>query len=191
MKLERILPFGHNLLEKAAGNGDVVIDATMGNGHDTLFLAKLVGIEGRVYSFDIQEQALLKTKALLETNALSHHVTLFRTGHENIKTMIPETVAGKVRAAIFNLGYLPGGDKNVVTGEKTTIAAIEALLDLLAPEGIIVLVIYHGHDEGKIERDALLAYTQNIDQQKAYVLQYQFTNVQNSPPFIIAIEKRK
>ena len=190
MKLDGILPFARKLLEKAVSPGDIAVDATVGNGHDTLFLAGLVGKSGIVYGFDIQEQAINKTKMRLDEQHLSEHVKLFNNGHEHVLSSIPETQHGLVKGAIFNLGYLPGGDKNIVTTPNTTISAIEQLLEIMAPEGIIVLVIYHGHEEGAIERDALLKYVLQLDQKMAHVLQYQFINQQNNPPFIIAIEKR-
>ncbi|WP_456277926.1 class I SAM-dependent methyltransferase [Bacillus sp. AK128] len=187
MKLERILPFARTLLTKVIEPGDLAIDATVGNGHDTVFLAELVGEVGHVYGFDIQSEAISQTQARLQKHSLQNRVTLFRQGHEHISKLIP---ANPVSGAIFNLGYLPGGDKEIVTTPNTTISAIEQILTLLKPEGIIVLVIYHGHPEGQTERDQLLEYVSNIDQMKAHVLQYQFLNQQNHPPFIIAIEKR-
>ena len=190
MKLERILPFARTLLEKAFIPGTVAIDATLGNGHDTYFLAKLASNGGHVYGFDIQEQAIQATKERLVAENLLERVTLIHRGHEEIKNSIPETLKGKVTAAVFNLGYLPGGDKSIVTKPDTTISAIEQLMELLAVEGMIVLVIYHGHDEGAIEREQLLSYVQELDQQKAHVLRYQFENQKNHAPFIIAIEKR-
>ncbi|WP_374722148.1 class I SAM-dependent methyltransferase [Peribacillus tepidiphilus] len=190
MKLERILPFARTLLQKAAGLGDIVIDATAGNGHDTLFLANLVGDSGHVYAFDIQEQAILNTTNRLSENGVLSRVTLFQKGHEQLKNLIPKEAIGKVKAAIFNLGYLPGGDKTIVTSADTTISAIDQLLEIMAPEGIIVLVIYHGHEEGAIERDALLQYVCTLPQDQAHVLEYRFMNQKNNPPFIIAVEKR-
>lgn len=190
MKLERILPFARNLLEKAFLPNSVAIDATLGNGHDTYFLAKLASGTGHVYGFDIQEQAIHATKERLAVENLSDRVTLIHRGHEELKNSIPEAAKGQITAAIFNLGYLPGGDKSIVTKPETTISAIEQLLDCLAVEGIIVLVIYHGHDEGALERDELLQYVKGLDQQKAHVLRYQFENQKNNAPFIIAIEKR-
>ncbi|MBU8879832.1 methyltransferase domain-containing protein [Bacillus sp. FJAT-29790] len=190
MKLERILPFARQLLEKAVSQGDIVVDATMGNGHDTLFFAHLTGQSGMVYGFDIQEEAVLKTQKRLAENGLSDRVTLFHKGHEHILASIPPIHHGKITAAIFNLGYLPGSDKAIVTMPATTISAIEQLLEIMAPEGIIVLVIYHGHEEGAVERDKLLQYVKQLDQKAVHVLQYQFINQQNNPPFIVAIEKR-
>ncbi|KAB2338899.1 16S rRNA (cytosine(1402)-N(4))-methyltransferase [Cytobacillus depressus] len=190
MKLDGVLPFARLLLEKAVDQGDIAVDATLGNGHDTVFLAKLVGESGRVFGFDIQEEAIVNTKKRMAEQQISDRVTLFHKGHEYISASIPVECQGKIKGAIFNLGYLPGGDKSIVTVPNTTISAIEQLLEIMAPEGIIVLVVYHGHDEGALERDALLQYVKQLDQKIAHVLQYQFINQKNNPPFIVAIEKR-
>lgn len=190
MKMERILPFTKSLLDRAVKPGDTVVDATIGNGHDTVFLAGLVGETGKVFGFDIQEEAITATRERLTSHDLMKRVTLFHTGHEQLSDKIPVDNHGKITGAIFNLGYLPGSDKTIVTEPKTTIAAIEQLLEMMAPEGIIALVIYHGHKQGAVERDLLLQYCQQLDQKKAHVLQYQFINQQNNPPFIVAIEKR-
>ncbi|KKI88850.1 rRNA methyltransferase [Bacillus sp. SA1-12] len=189
MKLQRILPFAKQLLQNVAGQGDIVIDATIGNGHDTVFLAMLVGENGHVYGFDIQAEAINNTTDRLKAVQLDKHVTLFQHGHEYIKAIIPTELHGKISGAIFNLGYLPGGDQSIVTVPETTISAIDQLLDMLKPEGMIVIVIYHGHEEGKVERDALMDYVKTINPADAHVLQYQFINKQNNPPYIIAIEK--
>jgi hypothetical protein len=190
MKLERILPFARRLLEQVVGPGDIAIDATLGNGHDTAFLAQLVGETGIVFGFDIQEEAIQSTTARLEQLGLSQRAVLYHKGHEHIHSAVPKEYFGKIKGAIFNLGYLPGGDKSIVTKSQTTIAAIQQLLDMMDKEAVIVLVIYHGHEEGALERDELLQFVKNLDQQKAHVLQYQFINQVNHPPFIVAIEKR-
>ncbi|WP_053360349.1 class I SAM-dependent methyltransferase [Bacillus sp. FJAT-27251] len=190
MKLERILPFARTLLERSVKTGDIAVDATVGNGHDTVFLSGLVGPGGQVYGFDIQEQALASCKAKLKDRELLERVSLYQKGHEHVRTTLPVSAHGKVAGAIFNLGYLPGGDKSIVTVPQTTISAVDQILDMLAPEGIIVIVVYHGHPEGQVERDTLLDYASSLDQNRAHVLQYQFLNQKNNPPFIIAIEKR-
>ncbi|WP_246941407.1 tRNA (mnm(5)s(2)U34)-methyltransferase [Bacillus pinisoli] len=186
MKIERILPFARTLLSQAISPGEVAVDATVGNGHDTLFLANLVGETGHVYGFDIQDEAIMNTQSKLQEKDLLHRVTLLHKGHEHVSEHVPTKVSG----AIFNLGYLPGGDKAIVTTPPTTISAVKQILSLLKPEGIIVIVVYHGHPEGQEERDQLLTFVESIDQQEAHVLQYKFLNQQNNPPFIIAIEKR-
>lgn len=117
-------------------------------------------------------------------------MTLIQDGHEHILKHLQDKITKPIDAPIFNLGYLPKGDKAIVTQPTTTIKAIEDIFELLSVEGIIVLVIYHGHEEGKIERDAVMEYLKTMDQTKAHVLQYQFINQINNAPFICAIEKR-
>jgi 16S rRNA C1402 N4-methylase RsmH len=189
MKLQRILPFTKQLLLTAVQAGDTVVDATIGNGHDTVFLAKLVGNNGHVFGFDIQETAVLNTADRLKYEQLEKRVTIVHRGHEHIKTTVPAHLHGKISGAIFNLGYLPGGDKTIVTVPDTTISAIEQLLEIMKPEGIIVIVIYHGHEEGQVERDVLMNYVTKIDPCVAHVLEYKFINKLNNPPYIVAIEK--
>ncbi|KAB7705847.1 methyltransferase domain-containing protein [Bacillus aerolatus] len=190
MNIEGILPFARTLLEKVVTEGSAVVDATVGNGHDTVFLAKLVGESGHVFGFDIQEQALVNTTARLQEQGLSERVTLFAHGHEQAASSLPGDWHGRLTGAIFNLGYLPKGDKTIVTKPDTTIAAVEQILSMLTPGGIIVLVIYHGHGEGAAEKTELLSFAETLDQKKAHVLRYEFINQANNPPFIVAIEKR-
>ncbi|MFP3125021.1 16S rRNA (cytosine(1402)-N(4))-methyltransferase [Ectobacillus funiculus] len=190
MKLERILPFARTLLQMAVKDGSYAVDATIGNGHDTAFLAQLVGEAGKVFGFDIQEQAILNTQARLTEQNLLSRALLFHESHGRLLEMLPVDAKENVTGAVFNLGYLPGGDKSIVTNPNSTIDAIKQLLQIMAPEGIIVLVIYHGHEEGQAERDAVVEFAMNLDQQMAHVLRYEFINQGNHPPFIIAIEKR-
>ncbi|HFE4922619.1 TPA: class I SAM-dependent methyltransferase [Staphylococcus aureus] len=185
MKLERILPFSKTLIKQHITPESIVVDATCGNGNDTLFLAEQVP-EGHVYGFDIQDLALENTRDKVKD---FNHVSLIKDGHENIEHHINDTHKGHIDAAIFNLGYLPKGDKSIVTKPDTTIQAINSLLSLMSIEGIIVLVIYHGHSEGQIEKHALLDYLSTLDQKHAQFLQYQFLNQRNHAPFICAIEK--
>lgn len=190
MKLEGVLPFARTLLRSFCAPGEIVIDATCGNGNDTLFLSKLVGKDGQVFAFDIQEQAIEKSKLRLSENRADDNVTFFQASHDEVMNLLPETLFGKVSGAIFNLGYLPGSDKSITTKGSSTIEAIKQLLEILKPEGIIILVIYHGHEEGKREKDLVLDFVENLDQKKAHVLQYDFINQKNDPPFVVAIEKR-
>nr|WP_211182934.1 class I SAM-dependent methyltransferase [Shouchella clausii] len=184
-----VLPFAHSLLTSAVQPGDTVVDATIGNGHDTLVLAKLVGETGVVIGCDIQASALTSTEARLQKAGLDKQVSLFQIGHEKLATL-PLFVNSTIAAAIFNLGYLPGGDKGVTTTGKTTIAAIEQLFNRLKQGGLIVLVVYHGHPQGKKEKNELLAYVESLPQEKAHAATYQFINQKNDPPFVVAIEKR-
>ena len=187
MKLERVLQYAQTLLKSAVHEGDIAVDATAGNGHDTLFLAQLVGDDGFVYAFDIQKQAVDATLHRLLDNALEHRALVLKDGHENVAKYVDKPVAG----AIFNLGYLPGSDHEVITRPNTTIQALESLLKLLKVGGIIVLVIYHGHEGGKEERDEVIRFVSELPQKYIHVLRYEFLNQKNDPPFVIALEKVK
>lgn len=188
--LKRVLDYSKHLAKQVIKPGDVVIDCTCGNGHDTLFLAELVGKTGYVYGFDVQEIALERTEERLNS-ANVFQAELILDGHEHVDQYIKPQHRGKIRCAMFNLGYLPNSDKQVTTSGETTIKAIKALLPLLAQNGLIILVVYSGHDEGQKEKDQLLQYLQTLDQKYAHVLKYQFVNQQNHAPFVLAIEKMK
>ncbi|KGA98775.1 rRNA methyltransferase [Alkalihalobacillus alcalophilus ATCC 27647 = CGMCC 1.3604] len=190
MRIAGILPFARNLLAQALKEGDIAIDCTAGKGNDTITLAKLVGSTGHVYSFDIQEEAIKQTAEKVKNERLEERVTLFQQGHEIFEEVVPTLHLPHIKAAIFNLGYLPGGNKTIVTKPESTLKAIQQLLKCMPKEGLIVLVIYHGHKEGKLERDSILNFVTNLDQNEAHVLNYRFINQKNDPPFIVAIEKR-
>lgn len=187
MNLKRVLPFAKELLTNVIEPGDTVVDATAGNGHDTVFLAQLVGETGHVYGFDVQKEAIQATTENLNKENLTERTTLILDGHEHISKYVQIEVA----AAIFNLGYLPGSDHEIVTRGTSTIKAIESLLNLMKIGGLIVLVVYHGHEGGKEEKESLMHYVQQLPQSYVHVLSYQFLNQQNNPPFIIALEKMK
>jgi len=183
MVIDRILPFTKHLLNRCVEAGETVIDATCGNGNDTLFLSELVGDRGLVLAFDIQERAIEVTREKLESAKISN-VKLILDGHENVKNYTDSEIS----AAIFNLGYLPGSDKSITTNGETTWRAVTNILKNLKKSGIIILVIYHGHDSGKIERDAIEANIATLDKGATAVLRYEFLN-KESAPYIIAIER--
>ena len=185
MVLDKILSFAKYLLDKGVSLGDVVVDATCGNGNDTVFLASLVGEEGRVFAFDVQREAIAATRHRLEEAGMNH-VELILDGHENALKYI----SLEISAAIFNLGYLPGSDKTVTTKGVTTWKAVMDLLSVLKIGGIIVLVIYHGHAEGKVERDEIEKKIKTLDPVSTAVLKYEFLNKEQAP-YVIAIEKVK
>lgn len=169
-------------------NGGFCIDATMGKGHDTLFLAELVGAEGRVLSMDVQPAALEATQTLLQKHQMDQRVQLVLDGHEHMGAYAaPETVD----AVMFNLGYLPGGDHTIATKAETTITALEQSLQLLKPLGMISLAIYHGGDTGFAERDAVLEWLKQLDHKRYTVLVTDFYNRPNYPPLAVQIIKEK
>lgn len=167
--------------------GNVVVDATAGNGHDTLLLAKLVGQEGKVYGFDIQESAIKNTNQKLIENKLAERVYLIQDSHENIDKYIDE----RTDLVIFNLGYLPGGNHSIVTKAKSTTIAIEKSLNLLKENGLLVITAYVGHEEGKTEEKYVKEYLSNLDQKEFNVLKFEFINQINNPPILYCVEKNK
>ncbi|WDF04278.1 MULTISPECIES: class I SAM-dependent methyltransferase [Shouchella] len=190
MKLQGILPFARTLLQEVIQAGDTVIDATAGNGYDTLYLATLVGETGMVISCDIQADAVQATAERLDQANVADRVELHQMGHEQL-CHLSTFKSAAIKAAVFNLGYLPKGDKRITTTGDTTIEAIKQIYCQLTNEGRIILVIYHGHPEGKVEKDAVLDYTRSLPQEEAHVAMYQFINQRNNPPFVVVIEKRK
>lgn len=139
------------------------VDATVGNGHDTLFMAETVGLNGRVFGFDIQQSALDNAAALLAEHGRSQQVSLFKTGHENMVEALPQEAKGKVQAVMFNCGFLPGGDGNVITRPETTCYAVDVALSLLTKSGIITMTMYSGHPGGPEELQAVKEHLAALD----------------------------
>lgn len=186
--IESPLAYSHTLLRQCVRKGDVVVDGTIGHGHDTLLLAELVGPTGRVLGFDIQPQAVESTRSKLIAAGLDGRVTLYLESHEHAAARLGE--GQTIGAAQFNLGYLPGGDKGIVTLGSSTLRCLESLLPRLRPGGMAIFVVYYGHDGGPEEKDALLAFVEGLDQKAFTVLQYSMRNWRSDPPFLIAVEKR-
>lgn len=189
MNLQGILPFTRSILREVILPGDTVIDATMGNGLDTLFLAEQVGSEGKVLAYDIQEEALQKTEERLKQAGCLEQTELYLKGHQHAADELFK-LNDPISAAMFNLGYRPGGDANIVTKPDTTITALRSIASSLKKGGVITLVIYSGHEEGKVEKGHLLEEVCSWDQKHFHVLQYKFINQVNNPPFLVAIQKR-
>ena len=178
--MKRPLEMAHDFLAQVITQEDIVVDATMGNGYDTLFLARLAK---QVYAFDIQEQALEKTSQRLQEAGLTN-AELILQGHETVDQFVTE-----VKAAIFNLGYLPSADKSIITQPQTTIEALDKLCQMLVKGGRIAIMIYYGHEGGDIERDAVMDFVSQLPQQEYTATIYRTLNQINNPPFLVMIEK--
>ena len=176
-----------DILRQAVAPGDRVVDATMGNGHDTLFLCTLVGEGGRVYAFDVQEKAVESTQKRLEEAGVLSRATLFCLGHEHMAEKVTEPVA----AAVFNLGWLPGGDHSVTTHWKTTKKAVESALSLLKPLGVLVICAYPGHAEGNRVRSALIGFLSALPPQRFNVLHQKFLNAGPGAPECFVVQKQR
>jgi hypothetical protein len=151
MKRISLVNIAHDLIRDILQPGDCAIDATVGNGHDTLFLAQQIAPSGHVYGFDIQQAAIDSTLAKFHQAGLANCLTLIQSSHANLAENIPADLHGKIRVVMFNLGYLPGGDKSIITQTDSTLAALTAASQILANPGIITLLAYPGHPGGDIE----------------------------------------
>ncbi|WP_253271223.1 class I SAM-dependent methyltransferase [Sporosarcina sp. D27] len=182
--MRRILPHSKQLLTEVISEGDIVVDATMGNGNDTVFLAQAVGPTGKVYAFDIQQQALDATKERL--GDLYSRAELILDSHACIHKYVHDGIT----AAVFNLGFLPNqNDHAVITHPDTTVQALQETLKLLKPGGMITIAVYDGHPGGPEERDAVVGFVQQLDSKRYQVVRHEVVNQQNHPPFLLIIEK--
>ena len=174
-------------LRRALRPGDTAVDATLGNGGDTLALCELVGETGRVIGFDVQETALERTRERLEQAGMLGRAQLLLCGHKRMREHVHEAP----QAVVFNLGWLPGAAHAVTTRTETTLAAVTAAAELVAPGGIVTVCIYPGHEEGARERDALLAWARELDERSYDVMLRAYLNQSGDPPLMIAIKKNR
>ena len=165
--------------------GDVAIDFTMGNGHDTEYLSKTVGPNGFVYAFDIQEQALEHTRARLTEAGLIDRCTLILDSHANALSHINEPIC----AGVFNLGYLPGGDRTKTTLHTSTKIAVESAVSLCDRDGIILIAVYPGHAEGDAEGKMIQEYLASISRHRICATMVKILNSPTSPYFIVVETK--
>ena len=175
------------LIEPALYDGARAIDATMGNGGDTLWLCQRVGEKGMVYAFDIQPEAVSRTRTRLEEAGLLSRARLHTLGHEHMA----ETIREPVDAVMFNLGWLPGSEHSTTTQTATTLTAANAALQLLKPDGLLTLCVYPGHDEGKAELQALIRWAEALDPKQYDAMIRRYMNQPNDPPQLIAILKKR
>lgn len=184
--INKITEVNKIFLEKIIEKGHVVIDATMGNGYDTVYLGNLVGETGKVYAFDVQEEALTSTRKKVVRDNMEDRIELIHDGHENLDKYVKEEVS----CVVFNLGYLPRAKHMVITKPDTTLEAIKKSLGLLKPNGIISIAAYIGHEGGLDEKNYICQYLDNLDQKQYNVLHMEFTNQINNPPQLILVEKK-
>ncbi|WP_367872214.1 class I SAM-dependent methyltransferase [Luteolibacter sp. Populi] len=156
MSPERPTARAHRELAALLRPGDLAVDATAGNGHDTLFLAQAVGETGKVIAFDIQPEAIAATQARITGAGLASRVTLILASHGQ---MAEHAAPGSAAAVVFNLGYLPGADHAIITRTPETLAALGQALVILKPGGLLAIVCYPGHPGGDQESAAVLEWS--------------------------------
>ena len=172
----------------------VAVDGTAGNGHDTLFLARLVGERGLVHAFDVQPEALARTAARLAAEGLEERAALHGRGHEELAAALGahggvSASPRRVAVGMFNLGFLPGSDRGVTTRPDTTLAALDALLPLLAPGGLVSLHVYAGHPGGASEAAALDRYLAALGWERWRVARYEFANKPRNPERLLLVSR--
>ena len=179
------VPLSHFFLRERLQPGDRAVDATCGNGYDTSFLARLVGPEGKVWAFDIQERALIATEERLAREGCRERVVLVHGGHERFAEVVTEPV----RAVIFNLGFLPGTSRETVTIPETTLAGLEQAGALLLPGGIIVVAVYTGHPGGVEEGDAVEGWAASLAPARFNVWCCRQANRSGAAPYLFVVER--
>jgi SAM-dependent methyltransferase len=167
--------------------GDSVLDATAGRGRDTLFLAECVGPTGKVYALDIQEQALTETRLLLRDKGVADRVIMHCLDHARCREVIPE----RLRAVIFNLGYLPGGNHRIVTTKESTVKGIEEALLLLQVGGLVMLTVYRGHPGAEEEVCGLENFLTFLPKRDYSVLEGRYLNQGEKNPYWVMVQKNR
>jgi tRNA1(Val) A37 N6-methylase TrmN6 len=186
MKNYQVTQWCHHFIREHVKAGDICIDATAGNGNDTLLLCELVGETGKVIAFDIQEQAVNTTKERLKCVGLEERAVVLQKSHER---MAEYAETDSVSCIVFNFGYLPGGDHQLATKKESSLSAIREGLCLLKKGGIMSLCVYSGGDSGFEERDAILEELKNLDTKQYLVIVSSYYNRPNNPPIPILIIK--
>ena len=183
--LRGAVPLSHFFLRQRVCPGDLVLDATCGNGLDTLLLAELAGEAGRVWGFDLQPRAIAATRQLLEREGRLSAVELVQASHERISEFVPAGLA----AAVFNLGYLPGGEPSQVTSPQSTVSALQQAASLLKRGGVITVSLYTGHEGGPEEALAVENWGASLSPKAFNVWCSRQLNRPAIAPYLVLVEK--
>ncbi|MDQ6955382.1 MAG: class I SAM-dependent methyltransferase [Mariprofundaceae bacterium] len=178
----------HQHLQYTLKAGDVAVDATAGNGHDTLFLSQCVGKAGHIFAFDVQLQALEAASLKLQESNAPAATTWLHSGHEHMLQRIPKSLHGKIKAITFNLGYLPHTDKSMTTKPETTLTALKAATCILADGGTLSILAYTGHDGGREEAEAVKLWCKTLNNHFDVRIHIP-DNTRSSPPEWICMVK--
>ncbi|MGQ8871284.1 class I SAM-dependent methyltransferase [Paenibacillus sp. TSA_86.1] len=189
-----VLSCAHQWVGSRLQPGDCAVDATVGTGADTLFLAQQVGPRGHVIGFDIQSEALTLAQSRIRKHSEGSKlgsISMLELSHARMAEAVPDVWIGRVGAVMFNLGYLPaeGANTSVITETASTITALEAATTLLRPRGIITVVLYPGHDGGAQEAEAVSTWAAALPVEQAQVVMYRQMQRETSP-YLIGIEKK-
>ncbi len=186
MDLGNARAWTRELWDRLPLEGGTVIDATVGNGYDTVYLAGKVGQTGRVYGFDVQTEAVDATRDRLRDAGLLDRCCLILDSHENVDAYVNEPVDG----VMFNLGWLPKAEHAVTTHAQSTLKAVGKCLYLLKKGGLMTVCVYPGHPEGEREQATLLAWARALDDSEFDARVTAYLNIGKRPPLLIAVTRR-
>lgn len=182
-----VVDLSHLLLSNLTNGSGTYIDATAGNGYDSLFIATILQDDGRLFSFDISEEAIQNSKLLLTENNINlKNITLINDNHANLGTYLKSQL---ITAAIFNLGYLPGSNKKIRTNSTDTLAAIDQIIKRLQKKGIIIICSYIGHDAG-VENSVIGEYLSKLNTHEFEISKTEMINRENSPILYLVIKRK-
>lgn len=173
-----ITELSHYIISNFVKYKGVALDATLGNGGDCDFLSENFQ---KVYAFDIQSSAIENYK-----NRNKNNVNLILDSHENIEEYINE----EIDVAIYNLGFLPGGDKEITTLAESTLKSIKETLKILKNGGFALIAVYVGHNEGQRESEELLKYASSLPKNSFGVMLHRVINRSENAPYLLVIEKK-
>lgn len=184
--INNVNDFNSILINSFIKENFICLDATVGNGNDTLKILRALNGTGKIYGLDIQFNAIESTKALLASESSETEVILINDNHEFLDKYIHE----KLNFIIYNLGYLPGGNKEIKTEADSTLNSLKKSIDLLSDKGLILITVYLSHPGGMDEYRTIINYLSELNQRKYNVFKLQFINQKNNPPITIGVEAR-
>jgi tRNA1(Val) A37 N6-methylase TrmN6 len=176
----------HDWVASIARPGDLLIDATAGNGHDTLHLAQLAGPNGKVLAFDIQPAAIQSARTRIENAGLLDRVHLIQQSHANLADHAAPATASVI---MFNLGYLPGQEHQLITTPGETLTALNAATSILKPGGLLTIICYPGHPGGDHETQAVLDWINTLSNHHWRIARYSAIATQRPTPILLAAHK--
>ncbi|NGX53432.1 MAG: 2-phytyl-1,4-naphtoquinone methyltransferase [Chlamydiae bacterium] len=177
----RITSLAHEQWSKIVSPGDTVIDATCGNGQDMLALAQLLNGQGELIGYDIQKEALQKSEERLKKSLTPDQLQIITFRHQSHETFLEKSA----KLIVYNLGYLPGGDKSLTTQTVTTLQSLQSACGVIIPGGTISVMCYVGHEEGKREEEAVREFVQTLPSDRWCCTHHRIINRQQAPSLLL------
>ena len=184
---ERLTAAATSWIEVELFDGALAVDATVGNGYDALFLAHRVGPKGKVLGFDVQKAALAGARELLKFVGSIDRVSLIHDSHSRLADYLPPGAA--IQGAMFNLGYLPRGNRRIITQPDTTVMALRSVLEHLAERGHVTLLVYRGHEGAVPEYQEVRKFLEQLPDDKWLVEELASTSDSPVAPRLFRIQK--